>query len=117
MTTGRRDHNEGPLLDRLVGSKSAGSRRYLVFLIVIATAGWALASYDFNLLVTALPTIQASLHLSQTEVGLLAFLVYAAMRSSASSSATAWAASAESRCGSSRCGPPAPLCGWADRRD
>jgi len=79
VTTGRRDHNEGPLLDRLVGSKSAGSRRYLVFLIVIATAGWALASYDFNLLVTALPTIQASLHLSQTEVGLLAFLVYAAM--------------------------------------
>jgi MFS family permease len=42
-------------------------------------AGWALASYDFNLLVTALPTIAASLKLSQTEVGLLAFLVYAAM--------------------------------------
>src|SRR6185437_13966888 len=54
-------------------------RRYLVYLIVIATAGWALASYDFNLLVTALPTITNDLKLSQTEVGLLAFLVYVAM--------------------------------------
>lgn len=54
-------------------------RRYLVYLIVIATAGWALASYDFNLLVTALPTIAADLKLSQTQVGLLAFIVYGAM--------------------------------------
>lgn len=54
-------------------------RRYLVYLLVIATAGWALASYDFNLLVTALPTIAADLKLSQTQVGLLAFIVYGAM--------------------------------------
>jgi MFS family permease len=54
-------------------------RRYLIYLIVIATGGWALASYDFNLLVTALPTIAKDLDLSQTKVGLLAFLVYVAM--------------------------------------
>jgi MFS family permease len=58
---------------------TAGDRRYLVYLIIIATAGWALASYDFNLLVTALPTIASDLKLTQTEVGLLAFLVYIAM--------------------------------------
>jgi len=58
---------------------TAGDRRYLVYLIVIATAGWALASYDFNLLVTALPTITADLKLTQTQVGLLGFLVYVAM--------------------------------------
>jgi MFS family permease len=51
----------------------------LIFLLVIATAGWALASYDFNLLVTALPTIASDLHLSQTQVGLLGFIVYSAM--------------------------------------
>lgn len=63
-------------------SESGGGgydRRYLVYLLVIATAGWALASYDFNLLVTALPTIAADLKLSQTQVGLLAFIVYGAM--------------------------------------
>ncbi|HWD24224.1 MAG TPA: MFS transporter [Acidimicrobiales bacterium] len=75
----KRNGKTGSLLDRLLASESADDRRYLVFLIVIATAGWALASYDFNLLVTALPTIKSSLHLSPTEVGLLAFLVYVAM--------------------------------------
>jgi MFS family permease len=51
-------------------------RRYVVYLIVIAIAGWALASYDFNLLVVALPTISKDLHMSETQVGLLGFLVY-----------------------------------------
>lgn len=46
---------------------------------MIATGGWALASYNFNLLITALPRISSDLKLSQTQVGLLAFLVYAAM--------------------------------------
>jgi hypothetical protein len=70
-------------LERLLGLDEPGSndydRRYLVYLIVIATAGWALASYDFNLLVTALPTIAKDLSLSQTQVGLLGFIVYGAM--------------------------------------
>ncbi len=70
-------------LDRVLGlspeERRHYDRRYLVYLIAIAVAGWALASYDFNLLVMALPTIAKSLHMSQTQVGLLAFLVYAAM--------------------------------------
>ncbi len=47
-------------------------------LIVVATAGWALASYDLNLLVLALPQISRDLHLSQTLVGLLGTVVYVA---------------------------------------
>lgn len=54
------------------------SSKYSVYLIVIALAGWALASYDFNLLVLAMPNIASSLHLSSTLVGLLGFIVYAA---------------------------------------
>jgi MFS family permease len=46
---------------------------------VIATIGWALASYDFNLLVVAIPTIAKSLKLSSTQVGLMAFVIYGAM--------------------------------------
>jgi MFS family permease len=42
-------------------------------------AGWALASYDFNLLVVALPTIAKDLGLSQTQVGLVGFFVYGSM--------------------------------------
>jgi MFS family permease len=68
-------------LDRFLGTKPEDDydRRYVVYLIAIAVAGWALASYDFNLLVVALPTIAKSLHMSETQVGLLAFLVYGAM--------------------------------------
>jgi MFS family permease len=60
------------------GASSTTDRRYLVYLIVIATVGWALASYDTNLLVLALPDIKTDLHLSDTEVGLLGFVVFAA---------------------------------------
>lgn len=56
----------------------SGDRRYVAYLIVIAVAGWALASYDTNLLVLALPDIQADLRLSDTAVGLLGFVVFAA---------------------------------------
>ncbi len=51
---------------------------YVTYLIVMATAGWALASYDLNLLVLALPQISRDLHLSQTRVGLLGTIVYVA---------------------------------------
>lgn len=53
-------------------------RRYLIYLIVVAVIGWALASYDTNLLVLALPDIQKDLNLSSTLVGLLGFIVFAA---------------------------------------
>jgi len=36
---------------------SAASGRYTVYLIAVALAGWALASYDVNLLVLALPDV------------------------------------------------------------
>lgn len=71
-----------PRLDRLLGIDSeAGrrNRRYLVYLLLVALFGWALASYDFNLLVLALPTISKALHMSATSAGLLLFIVYAAM--------------------------------------
>lgn len=54
------------------------SRRYTVALIALAFAGWMLASYDFNLLIVAIPDISTDLKLSATSVGLLGFLVYVA---------------------------------------
>lgn len=50
---------------------------YTIYLVIIALAGWALASYDTNLLVLTMPDISKSLHLSSTLVGLLGFLIYA----------------------------------------
>ncbi|QDP95454.1 hypothetical protein FOE78_05630 [Microlunatus elymi] len=43
--------------------------------MVIALVGWALASYDLNLLTLLLPDIAADLHLTQTLVGLLGFRI------------------------------------------
>jgi MFS family permease len=54
-------------------------RRYVIFLIIVALSGWMLASYDFNLLVVALPDISKDLHLTASFVGLLGFIIYAAM--------------------------------------
>jgi MFS family permease len=53
-------------------------RRYITYLIIVAVAGWGLASYDSNLLVLTLPDIQKDLGLSDTLVGLLGFIVFAA---------------------------------------
>src|SRR5882757_9997955 len=61
------------------GLGSEPSRRYVVYLVLIALGGWSLASYDFNLLVLTLPDIADDLGLSATYVGLLGFIVYAAM--------------------------------------
>ncbi|WP_375426103.1 MFS transporter [uncultured Friedmanniella sp.] len=44
----------------------------------MAVAGWALASYDSNLLVLTLPDIQKDLQLSDGKVGLLGFIVFSA---------------------------------------
>ncbi|MGH7118959.1 MAG: hypothetical protein ACREFP_08220 [Acetobacteraceae bacterium] len=52
---------------------------YTAFLVIIALAGWVLASYDFNLLILTFPDISKSPHLSASVVGLLGFIVYAAM--------------------------------------
>lgn len=51
---------------------------YHIYLVIVALLGWALASYDFNLLVLTMPNIAQDLHLSATFVGLLAFIIYAA---------------------------------------
>lgn len=53
-------------------------RRYIVYLIIIALAGWSLASYDLNLLVLTVPNISQELHLSGSLVGSLIFFVSAA---------------------------------------
>jgi MFS family permease len=56
----------------------AKDSRYTVYLIIVAVAGWALASYDSNLLVLTLPDIKEDLRLSEGAVGLLGFIVYGA---------------------------------------
>jgi len=52
--------------------------RYTLYLIIVACAGWALASYDVNLLVLALPEIAKSLSISEYGLGVLGFFVYGA---------------------------------------
>ncbi|MEB3752758.1 MFS transporter [Acinetobacter sp. MD2(2019)] len=52
--------------------------KYIVYLVLIALAGWSLASYDVNLLVLALPDIARELHISETMLGVLGFVVYGA---------------------------------------
>lgn len=54
------------------------NRRYTVYLIIVALAGWALASYDLNLLVLTVPDISQDLNLSSSLVGSLIFFVSAA---------------------------------------
>ena len=54
------------------------SRGYTTYLTIIAMAGWALTSYDMNLLVLTIPDISKDLGLSQAQVGSLVFFVTAA---------------------------------------
>ena len=54
------------------------SGRYTVYLIGIALAGLTLASYDYNLLVLAIPDIASALDLSASMVGSLIFFIAAA---------------------------------------
>jgi MFS family permease len=58
--------------------RRVGDGRYTVYLIGIALAGLALASYDYNLLVLAIPDIARELDLSATLVGSLIFFIAAA---------------------------------------
>ena len=52
--------------------------RYVIYLVIVALAGWALASYDLNLLVLALPAIARDLHISEVRLGILGFFVFGA---------------------------------------
>ena len=61
-----------------IAANATSDRRYTIGLVVVALAGWALASYDLNLLVLALPDIAKDLALSESRVGLLGFIVYLA---------------------------------------
>ncbi|MGI4799590.1 MAG: hypothetical protein ACRYG8_37250, partial [Janthinobacterium lividum] len=58
---------------------AAGSS-YVTYLVVVALAGWALVSYDLNLLVLvlvlALPAIARDLHNSEVRLGILGFFVF-----------------------------------------
>ena len=65
-----------PLGERV---REATQNYYLVYLLILALAGWTLSSYDFNLLVLTFPNIAADLHLSASFVGLLGFLIYVSM--------------------------------------
>ena len=59
-------------------ASAAAEGRYTLYLVLVALAGWALASYDVNLLVLALPDVARGLHISETGIGVLGFFVYAA---------------------------------------
>ncbi|TLU71343.1 MFS transporter [Lichenicoccus roseus] len=65
----------GPAVPARAGS---AARRYVVYLVCVALAGWALASYDLNLLVLALPAIAHDLAISETGLGMLGFFVFGA---------------------------------------
>lgn len=50
-------------------------KKYGTYLFIIALAGWALSSYDYNLLTTSLPAVSKALGLTDTQVGLLGTLI------------------------------------------
>jgi len=50
-------------------------KKYGIYLFIIALAGWALASYDFNLLVLALSDIAKDLNLSPEQIGVLGTII------------------------------------------
>ena len=51
---------------------------YTKWLIALGLAGWAMASYDFNLLILTIPNIASDLNLSSAAIGSLVFVIYAA---------------------------------------
>lgn len=54
------------------------SRKYTTYLIIIAVLGWALSSYDSNLLTLTMPAIADEFSLSDGTVGALGFFVFVA---------------------------------------
>lgn len=61
-----------------LATSESKDRKYIIYLIIIALLGWALASYDTNLLTLTLPEIAKDLHLSATALGVLEFIVFGA---------------------------------------
>ncbi|HWU59886.1 MAG TPA: MFS transporter [Microbacteriaceae bacterium] len=61
-----------------MATSESKDRRYIVYLIIIALAGWSLASYDSNLLTLTMPQIAKDLHLSASVLGVLEFIVFGA---------------------------------------
>lgn len=61
-----------------IATSESKDRKYMVYLIIIALAGWSLASYDSNLLTLTMPQIAKDLHLSATVLGVLEFVVFGA---------------------------------------
>lgn len=53
-------------------------RKYIVYLVIVAVLGWALASYDSNLLTLTMPAISKDLDLSSSSLGVLEFVVFGA---------------------------------------
>lgn len=62
--------------ERQLATQEQTDRRYTTYLIIVAVAGWALASYDSNLLTLTLPDITKEFHLSGALVGILGFVVF-----------------------------------------
>jgi MFS family permease len=72
-STARMSDSQAPAITGVTRGK-----RYIASLIALAFAGWALACYDFNLLVVAMPDIGRDLELSASALGLLGFIIYVA---------------------------------------
>ncbi|KQB36095.1 MFS transporter [Acidiplasma cupricumulans] len=53
--------------------------RYIIYLTVVAMAGWMLASFDFNIMTPTLPLISKSLHFTTEEAGLITGVIYLGM--------------------------------------
>jgi MFS family permease len=64
--------------DETAETPATADRHYTVYLIIMAVAGLTLASYDYNLLVLAIPDIARDLDLSATLIGSLIFFISAA---------------------------------------
>ncbi|AKA74462.1 MFS transporter [Saccharolobus solfataricus] len=57
-------------------NKSSRSRRYIIYLTIIALAGWTMASFDFNLYTLTLPLTSKALHFTVAEAGILSGIIY-----------------------------------------
>ncbi len=57
---------------------SPDASRYTIYLVIVALGGWALASYDLNLLVLLLPQIAKGLDLSESQIGQIGIFVFLA---------------------------------------
>ncbi|MEM4090507.1 MAG: MFS transporter [Thermoplasmatales archaeon] len=56
-------------LDKEAAVWGTRGRKYGIYLFAVALAGWALASYNYNLLVVAFPNVASALHLTEIQVG------------------------------------------------